>query len=121
MKSLLAVFVLAIIIPVCSLSAQTVNDTPIKEIDTSYIELSCVPVGFTNRVSITVDFGQRTSGIGIRNQVIKNGRGEKVEFNSIIEALNFFDKLGYEFLQAYTVSSGSTDTVYYLMRKRSDE
>ena len=58
------------------------------------------------KVKIVVDFGQVREK-GKDSQVLVDDSGEIVAFNSKIDALNFMDRLGWNFLQAYTVVGGS--------------
>ena len=49
---------------------------------------------------------------------IRDENDKAVEFNSMIDALNFMTANGYEFVQAYAFSVASGPNVYhYLMRK----
>ena len=45
-------------------------------------------------------------------------KGKKVEFNSMIDALNFMTTNGYVFEQAYTVTIGQSNVYHFLMSKK---
>jgi hypothetical protein len=101
-----------------SATAQTVNDTPIAELDAPYILIVGTSRPFSNKVTITVDFGQHSAFFSAgQERVIKDADGKVVTFNSMIDALNFFFYLDYEFAQAYTVTMGNQNVYHYLMRK----
>ena len=62
------------------------------------------------KVKIIIDFGQeREKSRG--QQVLVNEGGEIIQVNSKIDVLNHMSTLGWEFVQAYTVASGSNGSV----------
>ena len=71
-----------------------------------YCEIVEHSIPFSKDTKITIDFGQKREK-AIRQQLLVDENGENLVFNSKIDALNYMNKLGWEFLQAYTVVSGS--------------
>lgn len=58
------------------------------------------------KVKITIDFGQeRKKSKG--QQTLVNEDGDLIIFNSKIDALNYMSELGWDFIQAYTITRGS--------------
>ncbi len=57
----------------------------------------------------------------IKDTEVRDENDRPVEFNSAVDALNFMSTIGYEFVQAYTMTSTSNDsivsTVYYLLKR----
>ena len=98
--------------------SQTVNGVPIKEIEVPYIQI----VGKSNltgtKVSVEIDFGQENKYFSSNDSRIVDENGKNVKFNSMIDALNFFNKNGYDYVDAYTVTMGSSNVYHYLMKKR---
>ena len=41
--------------------------------------------------------------------------GKKIKFNSMIDALNYMGKFGWDFEQAYAVSMGNTNVYHFLL------
>ena len=117
MKKLLlltSLFVCAI-----SLKAQTVNDVPLKDIDVEYVQIIGSPRPFSFGFMVQIDFGQKTKPFSVGKQtVLKDEEGNTVEFNSMIDALNFMSKNGFEFITAYSsVSSAASESrIHYLMK-----
>ena len=80
----------------------------------------------TKKVEVTIDFGQKREK-AMRKQSLVDDNGESIIFNSKIDALNHMNKLGWQFLQAYTVVSGSDgdsrSCIHWLLYKdvKSDE
>ena len=67
-------------------------------------------VGLTKSVKVTIDFGQKREKSKWQQSLV-NENGENIIFNSKIDALNHMNKLGWQFLQAYTVTSGSGESI----------
>jgi len=70
------------------------------------------------KISIYVDFGQSFRSSMKGTGQIKKG-GKYFSFNSMIEALNFMNDNGWEFVNAYAFSTGS-QSVYHFLLKRID-
>lgn len=85
---------------------------------TNYVYCELVGTGklFSNKVNVQVDYGQETSfwkGI----DYIKDENGNKRQFNSMVDAMNFFGKQGWEFVQAYVITTQSRNVYHWLMKK----
>ncbi len=80
--------------------SQTVNNTPIKDIDVEYIEIVGKSAkAFSRKLKVNLDFGQKNRAFTQVDSQIKDKNGNTIEFNSMIDALNFMDQNGYEFVQ----------------------
>lgn len=110
--------ILLLFVPVISFS-QSVNGVPFAEIDSPFIEIVGTQKVLSSKVTIFIDFGQRTKLFGNNKKQfsILDKEGKKVEFNSMIDALNFMTTNGYKFEQAYVVTVGNSSTYHYLMSK----
>ena len=97
---------------------QTVNNVLIKDIDVDYVQIVGTSKFLSTKVFVQIDFGQETKFFN-RDNVIKDENGKILDFNSMIDALNFMTSHGYEFVQAYAFSvSGSQNVYHYLLKKR---
>lgn len=101
--------------------SQTVNDVPIKDIDVEYIQIVGTSRLFSTKVNIQIDFGQRNKVFFSKDTRIVDENGKNVIFNSMIDALNFMSKTGYEFVQAYAFAVGNENVYHYLMKKSKEE
>ena len=99
--------------------SQSINGVPFSEIDSEYIQIVGTAKVLSSKVTINIDFGQSTKLFGSSKKQfsILNKDNKKVEFNSMIDALNFMTKNGYKFEQAYVVTTGNSSTYHYLMSK----
>lgn len=81
-----------------------------------YCELVGTAKFMSNKVRVQVDYGQESSfwkGISY----MKDENGDKIEFNSMVDAMNYFGKQGWEFVQAYTVTMNNQNVYHWLMKK----
>ena len=97
--------------------AQVVVDgTNINDLDIKYVEL----VGQSKLLSLTkikvfVDYGQDFSW---KQQAIKNTEGRIEAFNSMIDALNFMDANGWEYVSNYLINNNGELTYKFLLHKK---
>jgi hypothetical protein len=97
------------------LAGQTVDGYDIRNLDAPYIEIVGVAKFMSNKVTVTIDYGQEAKFFS--DQRVMDADGRPVVFYSMIDALNFFAYLDYEFAQAYTVTIGNQNVYHYLLRK----
>jgi hypothetical protein len=100
---------------------QTVNDIPIKDIDVQYVRIVGTSKLLSLKLNIRIDFGQKINywGGGVET-FVKDSKGKKVNFNSMIDALNFMYTNGYEFESAYALTIGNQNVYHYLLKKKDD-
>jgi hypothetical protein len=103
---------------VAHLSAQNVsNESNSKTYQ--FCEL-IVPDGFVFNAPVDVDYGQAVKWRSKRR--LTDGNGVALKFNSVIDAINYMSKQGWEYFQAYSVQiSASTAEAHYVFRKGADK
>jgi hypothetical protein len=99
--------------------AQTVNDKPIKEIDVEFVQIVGTSKLLSNKLTIEIDFGQENKFWNADDTQVKDENGKLMVFNSMIDALNFMSKNGYNFINAYTITIGNQNVYHYLLQKRN--
>lgn len=100
-----------------SLKAQTVNDIPIKDIDVEYVQIVGTSKLFSTKLTVQIDFGQRTKFFSSgKETIVKDEEGKALDFNSMMDALNFMSKNGFEFVNAYAITMGNQNVYHYLLR-----
>lgn len=83
-----------------------------------YCELSGYCKSLSQKINVTIDFGQSTSlWAGYTNQYIVDQNGKPKEFNSMIDAMNFMAKLGWNFEQAYVLQEGNSNDIHWILSK----
>lgn len=81
-----------------------------------YCEIVGIAKVLSKKVTIEIDFGDKTS-MWKDNRLKDSATGKNMVFNSMIDALNFMGKQGWEFEQAYTVTVQNQNVYHYLMKK----
>ncbi len=76
----------------------------------------------SKKVDVELDFGQ-SSKFFQDDRIVDPKTGKPKTFNSMVDALNFMGTLGWEFVQAYVVTSGDQSIYRWLVRRavRVDE
>ncbi len=98
--------------------SQTVNDMPIKDIDVNYVQIVGTSRVLSSKLTIEIDFGQENKLFSSNKDTrIKDVNGRNMIFNSMMDALNFMTKNGYEFVQAYGLTVSNQNVYYYLLKK----
>lgn len=65
---------------------------------------------------IIIDYGQKQQR-GSSMQILVDSEGNRVEFNSLIDALNYMELLGWSFVQAYVTEDNSISNIRWLVCK----
>ena len=98
---------------------QTVNGVDLKSIDVEYVQIVGTQKGLlSNKVIINLDFGQHVKYFNNGKQsIITDENGEKVIFNSMMDALNFMTKYGYSFINSNMYSIGNQRVAHFMLKK----
>lgn len=102
-----------------SFGQVSVEGININELDIKYCQL----VGynkslFGQNIIVTIDYGQEFKLF--KTQLIKNHEGKAVEFNSMVDALNFMENNGWVYTNNYAVSVGNSSVYHYLLRRKEE-
>lgn len=106
-KFLISLFVLTGIFSSAVTYAQTESqdllDTPTVQSFKVYCEIvSSIRNIFSNKTDIELDFGQ-TAGFWSNDRKLVDENGEVITFNSVLDAVNYMARRGWEFEQLYIV------------------
>lgn len=88
----------------------------------NYIYCELVGTGkfLSNKVNVQVDFGQATSfwkGVGY----LKDDKGKAITFNSMVDAMNYMGREGWEFVQAYVVTTSNQNVYHWLLKQEVEK
>ena len=94
-----------------------VEDVNINELEIKYCEI----VGYNKsilgqKIVITVDYGQNYNLF--QPQKIKKTDGEVIVFNSMIEALNFMEDNGWQYVNNYAITMSNQNVYHYLLKRK---
>jgi len=97
--------------------AQVIVDgTDINNLNIKYIEMVGQSKILSMSIKIAIDYGQDFSW---KAQTVKTVDGKTASFNSIVEALNFFDVNGWEYVNNYIIQTPAGEVTYrYLLKKK---
>ena len=98
--------------------AQTIDDIPLKDLKADYITITAFTRIQLTKIVIDFDYGQKNRAIDSKQAVVRDENEKKVKFESMVEALNFMTRNGYDFVQAYSLQIGEQPVIHYLLRKR---
>ncbi len=70
----------------------------------------------STKVTIAVDFGQEWS-FWKDKRGMRDESGKKMVFNSVIDALNYMSSEGWEFVNAYAVTTNGQNVYHYVMKR----
>lgn len=89
-----------------------------KPTNEMYAEIVGTSKLFSNKVTVEIDYGQATKFFHAdKNRIVDEETGKVKVFNSMVDAMNFMGTMGWEFVQAYVITSGSTNVYHWLMKK----
>jgi len=117
-KLILIISILTLWIPS---NAQQVQPDSVADSDQCYVYCEIVGVArfMSQKVTVELDFGEAMNYWG-DSRIRDPKTGKPVVFNSMIDALNFMGKRGWEFVQAYAVTAGNQNVYHYLLKKPSE-
>lgn len=121
MQKIKILFLSLLLLACCALPAyaQTINDVPLKDADIDYVEIVGMNKAFSSKLIVIIDFGQENKVFKPNKEsVLKDETGKPISFNSMVDALNFMSKNGFEFVTAYTVTVSNQNVYHYLLRKK---
>lgn len=118
MKYLLSTLSLLIVLSLPT-KAQTVNGKDISSFEAEYLQIVGVGKLLSNKLTIHIDYGQEQKIFDVKDTPVLDDQGNKVEFQSMMDALNFMSKFGYEYVDAYVLTAGNGLVYYYVMKKKS--
>ncbi|TGE08165.1 hypothetical protein [Hymenobacter fodinae] len=68
------------------------------------------------RYVISIDYGQQQKLIS--ENLFRDATGKAVEFNSAMDALNWLNTQGWEFVNAFVLVEDKDSVAYYVLRRR---
>ncbi|MEY3238476.1 MAG: hypothetical protein RI883_2577 [Bacteroidota bacterium] len=96
----------------------TVDGTDLNNLDIKYIEMVGQSKILSMSIKIAIDYGQDFSW---KAQTVKSADGKTAAFNSIVDALNFLDANGWEYVNNYVIQSTSGEVTHRYLLKKKDK
>lgn len=108
-----------------SLQIYAQDATPATTDNESYMYCQIVGTAklLSNKVNVEIDFGQ-AKGFWSDNR-LRGEDGKPMTFNSMVDAMNWMGADGWEFMQAYVITTGSgmggQNVYHWLLKKNIDK
>lgn len=83
--------------------------------ETQYSYCQIVGYGFFGKVKVSVDYGEEIKYW--KDARINDEAGKAMKFNSMIDALNYMALQGWEHVQAYAITTGSSNVYHHLLKR----
>lgn len=99
------IVVFALVINVFAKKHVDIEDIPE---DVNYCQI--IGTQIMTKVAVKIDFGEKT---------LAKKDGKYFSFNSMIDALNFMTKNGWEYIDSYTISLDNESVHYYLLKRKN--
>ena len=112
----------AILLMAFTLSNVYSQDQPKPGKSFVYCELVGSGQLLSTKVTVYVDFGQATKLFQFNDSRLKDADGKPIKFNSMVDAMNYMGKDGWQFVQAYVVTDVNTknNIYHWLLKKEMD-
>lgn len=85
---------------------------------TKYCLLLATGKFLSNEVDIRIDYGQDSSLF--EDTRIRDKNGKTIIFNSVMDALNYMESIGWEYVNAYAITVGNQNVYHYLLKAKPD-
>lgn len=108
----------AILLIAFTLSNMYSQDQPKPGKTFVYCELVGMGQLLSTKVTVMVDFGQKTKLFD--DTRLKDADGKPIKFNSMVDAMNYMGKDGWQFVQAYIVTLSNQNIYHWLLKKEMD-
>jgi hypothetical protein len=86
-----------------------------------YCEMTAQPKLFSRKVTIDIDNGEERKWISFKDTRLKDEVGKVKSFNSVIDAMNFLGRSGWQLVNAFLVTEGSQLVYHYVFKKEFDK
>ena len=107
MKQLLLTIVLAVL--VVAATAQETRKTFCQIVGTGKV--------LSAKIRVQIDFGQKRSYWNQYKNFMVDETGKRIEFYSMVDAMNYLAKFRWKFEQAYAVTIGGENVYHWLLSK----
>ena len=112
MKPILTLFFFFVILAPCKSQSPALDSTFYY----MYAELIGTQKLLSTKVTVAIDFGQDRKWFS-NNLIVDPATGKEIIFNSMVDAMNFMGAEGWEFVQAYVVTTGNQNVYRWLLKR----
>lgn len=103
---------------IVTMKSQSINGVAFKDIDVEFMQIVGYSKLMSNKVKIIIDFGQQDKYFSSKDDgIVLDKNGERMVFNSMIDALNFMTGVGYEYIDTNSYTMGNQNVAHFLLRR----
>ena len=114
-----SLIILLLLIAGVSSMAQSIGGMKVSDIDVKYVEIVGTANLMGTKVKVSIDFGQKKKFTwNEKDVVVVNADGTKMKLDSMVDALNWFDEFGYEYVNSYAITHGNQNVYHFLLKRR---
>src|SRR5690606_9177419 len=114
MKKCLAIIVLSFALHLSYGQEQVELDK--KNAKEEYCMVLATSKLLSTKLTIQIDVGQEWS-FWKDKRSLRDESGKRIEFNSVIDALNYMASDGWEFVNAYAITVGNQNVYHYVLKR----
>lgn len=103
-------FLMMMLIASISVSAQNL----VEGKHVTYVELLGYESMLSTKVKVMVDMGQNQNKT---NYKLRDENDKPIKFNSMVDALNYMTKRGWEYVNSFPVTHSNQNVYHYLLKK----
>lgn len=96
-------------------SQTTIDSVSVKA---AYCEIVGTQGLFSSKLTIMIDYGQKTNFWKPQNNMLSGEDGKPIKFNSMIDVLNLMNSEGWDFVNAYAIGDAQKGYVYHWLLKK---
>lgn len=120
MKRLILLLAIAGCFVTAKVKAQKVNDVKLSDLKEEYLEVGEYRKFLGEKVFISLDYGQKKDVNNFRETVVRNEKGDYLEYTSVIDFVNKMKPYGYELFQVYVLSTSDNAIPKYILKRKSN-
>ncbi len=99
---------------------QSVGNVRLSEINASFIAIESIESLFSVKITLRINYGQKIQFLSSNNEILRDENQQDIQFNSIIDALNFLSAYGYEFVAIRNSPNLENIKECFILKKNKD-
>ena len=88
-----------------------------KQEGVKYVQLLGTAKFMSTKITVNINYGQEVKAFS-GSQKIDGPDGKTHVFNSMVDALNFMEDNGWEYVNSYAITVGNQNVYHYLLKRK---
>lgn len=86
-----------------------------------YCEMVAMQKLLSRKVTIDIDYGEERKLFSFKDTRVKDDLGKVKSFNSVVDALNYLGRIGWQLVNAFPVAESSGVVYHYIFKRQFDQ